>query len=170
MPITYHGPPAQLQCGEHRSGPGPTTVLSPQVDPPGEAEEVDAVSVGGLRVRPLYHKTVSLHPGQTHLPQLWWVQAAKTEKLASSFEKEKKNTSRFSGCFESIKQRSSLFVYIELQIRHDRCWNSRWHVLFPSTTVRVPYFIDLKRPLDQGLNHTHNFYLEPEGGVKIGVW
>ncbi|XP_068597407.1 lysophosphatidylserine lipase ABHD12 [Brachionichthys hirsutus] len=36
--------------------------------------------------------------------------------------------------------------------------------------VRVPLFIDLKRPLDQGLNHTHNFYLEPEGGQKIGVW
>lgn len=42
--------------------------------------------------------------------------------------------------------------------------------LCPSSTVRVPYFIDLKRPLDQGLNHTHNFYLEPEDGVKIGVW
>uniref|UniRef100_A0A8C6WNQ0 Lysophosphatidylserine lipase ABHD12 n=1 Tax=Neogobius melanostomus TaxID=47308 RepID=A0A8C6WNQ0_9GOBI len=36
--------------------------------------------------------------------------------------------------------------------------------------VRVPYFIDLKRPLDQGLNHTHNFYLEPEPGVRVGVW
>ncbi|KAM9344945.1 LOW QUALITY PROTEIN: lysophosphatidylserine lipase ABHD12 [Symphorus nematophorus] len=37
--------------------------------------------------------------------------------------------------------------------------------------VRMPYFIDLKRPLDQGLNHTlHNFYLEPESGLKIGVW
>lgn len=36
--------------------------------------------------------------------------------------------------------------------------------------VRVPYFIDLKRPLDQGLNHTHNFYLEPEPGFRVGVW
>ncbi|XP_038157719.1 lysophosphatidylserine lipase ABHD12 isoform X2 [Cyprinodon tularosa] len=36
--------------------------------------------------------------------------------------------------------------------------------------VKMPYFIDLKRPLDQGLNHTHNFYLEPEAGQKIGVW
>ncbi|KAM9466374.1 lysophosphatidylserine lipase ABHD12-like [Clarias gariepinus] len=33
-----------------------------------------------------------------------------------------------------------------------------------------PGFIDLKKPLDQGLNHTHNFYLQPEEGVKIGVW
>ncbi|XP_033835510.1 lysophosphatidylserine lipase ABHD12 [Periophthalmus magnuspinnatus] len=36
--------------------------------------------------------------------------------------------------------------------------------------VRVPYFIDLRRPLDQGLNHTHNFYLEPETGARVGVW
>ncbi|KAK7142498.1 hypothetical protein R3I94_011993 [Phoxinus phoxinus] len=36
--------------------------------------------------------------------------------------------------------------------------------------VRVPYFIDLKRPQDQGLNHTHNFYLQPEEGINIGVW
>ncbi|XP_020778230.1 lysophosphatidylserine lipase ABHD12 isoform X2 [Boleophthalmus pectinirostris] len=36
--------------------------------------------------------------------------------------------------------------------------------------VRVPYFIDLRRPLDQGLNHTNNFYLEPESGTRIGVW
>ncbi|KAF7704749.1 lysophosphatidylserine lipase ABHD12 isoform X2 [Silurus meridionalis] len=36
--------------------------------------------------------------------------------------------------------------------------------------VRVPYFIDLKKPLDQGLNHTNNFYLQPEEGAQIGVW
>lgn len=36
--------------------------------------------------------------------------------------------------------------------------------------VRLPYFIDLRRPLEQGLNHTHNFYLEPVGGQRIGVW
>lgn len=40
----------------------------------------------------------------------------------------------------------------------------------PSPAVRMPYFIDLKRPLDQGLNHTHNLYLEPVGGQRIGVW
>lgn len=40
--------------------------------------------------------------------------------------------------------------------------------LLPS--VRVPFFIDLKRPQDHGLNHTHNFYLEPESGIKAGVW
>ncbi|KAL4641149.1 monoacylglycerol lipase ABHD12 [Arapaima gigas] len=36
--------------------------------------------------------------------------------------------------------------------------------------VRVPYFIDLKRPQDQGLNHTCNLYLQPEESVNIGVW
>uniref|UniRef100_A0A4X1V6C1 Abhydrolase domain containing 12, lysophospholipase n=3 Tax=Sus scrofa TaxID=9823 RepID=A0A4X1V6C1_PIG len=36
--------------------------------------------------------------------------------------------------------------------------------------VRVPYFIDLKKPQDQGLNHTCNYYLHPEEGVTIGVW
>ncbi|XP_062375348.1 lysophosphatidylserine lipase ABHD12 [Sardina pilchardus] len=36
--------------------------------------------------------------------------------------------------------------------------------------VRMPYFIDLKRPQDQGLNHTHNFYLQPEEGINVGVW
>ncbi len=36
--------------------------------------------------------------------------------------------------------------------------------------MRLPYFIDLKRPQDQGLNHTRNFYLQPEEGINIGVW
>ncbi|XP_042188946.1 lysophosphatidylserine lipase ABHD12 [Callorhinchus milii] len=36
--------------------------------------------------------------------------------------------------------------------------------------VRVPYFIDLKRPQDQGLNHTCNLYLHPEEAISIGVW
>lgn len=46
------------------------------------------------------------------------------------------------------------------------CWSPRR--LFPA--VRVPYFIDLKRPQDQGLNHTCNFYLQPEDRVNIGAW
>lgn len=44
------------------------------------------------------------------------------------------------------------------------------NVTFDPTTVRLPYFIDLRRPLEQGLNHTHNFYLEPVAGQRIGVW
>ncbi|XP_075452428.1 lysophosphatidylserine lipase ABHD12 isoform X3 [Ascaphus truei] len=36
--------------------------------------------------------------------------------------------------------------------------------------VRVPYFIDLKKPQEQGLNHTCNLYLQPEEDVTIGVW
>ncbi|KAB0401541.1 hypothetical protein E2I00_017609, partial [Balaenoptera physalus] len=35
--------------------------------------------------------------------------------------------------------------------------------------VRVPYFIDLKKPQDQGLNHTCNYYLQPEEDVTLGV-
>ncbi|XP_061551799.1 lysophosphatidylserine lipase ABHD12-like isoform X2 [Phycodurus eques] len=35
--------------------------------------------------------------------------------------------------------------------------------------LRVPYFIDLTRP-EYVLNHTCNFYLEPEQGVRVGVW
>lgn len=51
----------------------------------------------------------------------------------------------------------------------------RFHVLFfpffnVFISVRVPYFIDLKRPQDQGLNHTCNYYLQPEEDVTIGVW
>lgn len=48
-----------------------TAVLSPQVDPPGEAEEAAAVAAAAVCVRPLHHQTVPLHPGQTRLPQLW---------------------------------------------------------------------------------------------------
>ncbi|XP_008319747.1 lysophosphatidylserine lipase ABHD12 isoform X2 [Cynoglossus semilaevis] len=36
--------------------------------------------------------------------------------------------------------------------------------------VKLPYFIDLKRPFDLGLNHTHNYYLDPEEGARVGVW
>ncbi|CAD7673257.1 unnamed protein product [Nyctereutes procyonoides] len=36
--------------------------------------------------------------------------------------------------------------------------------------VRVPYFIDLKKLQDQGLNHTCNYYLQPGEDVTTGVW
>ncbi|XP_061699465.1 lysophosphatidylserine lipase ABHD12-like isoform X2 [Syngnathoides biaculeatus] len=35
--------------------------------------------------------------------------------------------------------------------------------------LRVPYFVALNRP-EYVLNHTCNFYLEPEPGVRVGVW
>lgn len=44
------------------------------------------------------------------------------------------------------------------------------HVTFDPSAVRLPYFIDLRRPMEQGLNHTHNLYLEPVAGQRIGVW
>ena len=56
----------------------------------------------------------------------------------------------------------------------DLCWQSNSPPnpvsISLSPTVRVPYFIDLKRPQDQGLNHTCNYYLQPEEDVTIGVW
>ncbi|XP_077438462.1 lysophosphatidylserine lipase ABHD12 [Vanacampus margaritifer] len=36
--------------------------------------------------------------------------------------------------------------------------------------VRFPFFLDLKRPSDVGLNHTFNFYLQPQETLNIGVW
>ncbi|XP_061546952.1 lysophosphatidylserine lipase ABHD12-like isoform X2 [Phycodurus eques] len=36
--------------------------------------------------------------------------------------------------------------------------------------VQLPFFLDLKRPSDAGLNHTLNFYLRPERTLSIGVW
>ncbi|CAN9501989.1 unnamed protein product [Ophioblennius macclurei] len=35
--------------------------------------------------------------------------------------------------------------------------------------VRFPFLVDLSRPQDV-LNHTCNFYLDPEEGVTVGVW
>uniref|UniRef100_A0A671WED5 AB hydrolase-1 domain-containing protein n=1 Tax=Sparus aurata TaxID=8175 RepID=A0A671WED5_SPAAU len=35
--------------------------------------------------------------------------------------------------------------------------------------VRLPFFVDLDRP-EHLLNHTCNFYLNPEEGVSVGVW
>ncbi|CAG05097.1 unnamed protein product, partial [Tetraodon nigroviridis] len=62
-----------------------------------------------------------------------------------------------------------LLLYVSVPVIIKLCPSIQAKLVFLNF-VRVPYFIDLKRPLDQGLNHTHNFYLEPEGGVKIGVW
>uniref|UniRef100_A0A1A8H1Z6 Abhydrolase domain containing 12B n=1 Tax=Nothobranchius korthausae TaxID=1143690 RepID=A0A1A8H1Z6_9TELE len=36
--------------------------------------------------------------------------------------------------------------------------------------LSVPFFIDLNRPADFGLNHTINMYLTSEEGVSLGVW
>ncbi|KAJ6667054.1 hypothetical protein lerEdw1_019057 [Lerista edwardsae] len=49
-------------------------------------------------------------------------------------------------------------------------WQRRSTASGALRSVRVPYFIDLKRPQDQGLNHTYNYYLQPEEDVIIGVW
>uniref|UniRef100_A0A669E0V1 Abhydrolase domain containing 12, lysophospholipase n=1 Tax=Oreochromis niloticus TaxID=8128 RepID=A0A669E0V1_ORENI len=62
-----------------------------------------------------------------------------------------------------------LLVYVSIPFIIKLCPSIQAKLVFLNF-VRMPYFIDLKRPLDQGLNHTHNFYLEPESGLKIGVW
>lgn len=62
-----------------------------------------------------------------------------------------------------------LVVYVSIPFIIKLCPSIQAKLVFLNF-VRLPYFIDLKRPLDQGLNHTHNFYLEPDTGLKIGVW
>ncbi|XP_030604295.1 lysophosphatidylserine lipase ABHD12 isoform X2 [Archocentrus centrarchus] len=62
-----------------------------------------------------------------------------------------------------------LLIYVSIPFIIKLCPSIQAKLVFLNF-VRMPYFIDLKRPLDQGLNHTHNFYLEPESGLKIGVW
>lgn len=62
-----------------------------------------------------------------------------------------------------------LVVYVSIPFIIKLCPSIQAKLVFLNF-VRMPYFIDLKRPLDQGLNHTRNFYLEPEPGQKIGVW
>lgn len=77
------------------------------------------------------------------------------------------NLSEYSGFYflTSCPNRASIFPSIKLTNEEKSCDRCVF-----SVPVKMPYFIDLKRPLDQGLNHTHNFYLEPEAGQKIGVW
>ncbi|XP_029608858.1 lysophosphatidylserine lipase ABHD12 isoform X1 [Salmo trutta] len=62
-----------------------------------------------------------------------------------------------------------LGVYITIPFIVKLCPSIQAKLVFLNF-VRLPYFIDLKRPQDHGLNHTFNFYLQPETGVNIGVW
>lgn len=62
-----------------------------------------------------------------------------------------------------------MLLYVSIPVLVKLCPSIQAKLVFLNF-VRVPYFIDLKRPLDQGLNHTHNFYLEPEPGFRVGVW
>lgn len=52
------------------AGDGLTSGVSPQVESAAEAEEDHVVAAGRLHLRPLHCQTVSVHPGQTRLPQL----------------------------------------------------------------------------------------------------
>ncbi|XP_028976135.1 lysophosphatidylserine lipase ABHD12 [Esox lucius] len=62
-----------------------------------------------------------------------------------------------------------LVIYISVPFIVKLCPSIQAKLVFLNF-VRLPYFIDLKRPQDQGLNHTINFYLQPEPGINIGVW
>nr|XP_040035436.1 lysophosphatidylserine lipase ABHD12 [Gasterosteus aculeatus aculeatus] len=62
-----------------------------------------------------------------------------------------------------------LVVYVSIPFIVKLCPSIQAKLVFLNF-VRMPYFLDLKKPLDHGLNHTHNFYLQPEAGQKIGVW
>ncbi|KAK6328792.1 hypothetical protein J4Q44_G00007700 [Coregonus suidteri] len=62
-----------------------------------------------------------------------------------------------------------LGVYITIPFIVKLCPSIQAKIVFLNF-VRLPYFIDLKRPQDHGLNHTFNFYLQPEMGINIGVW
>uniref|UniRef100_A0A672S4B2 Lysophosphatidylserine lipase ABHD12 n=1 Tax=Sinocyclocheilus grahami TaxID=75366 RepID=A0A672S4B2_SINGR len=62
-----------------------------------------------------------------------------------------------------------LGIYITIPVIIKVCPSIQAKLVFLNF-VRVPYFIDLKRPQDQGLNHTRNFYLQSEEGINIGVW
>ncbi|KAK7798293.1 hypothetical protein U0070_014797 [Myodes glareolus] len=61
-------------------------------------------------------------------------------------------------------------VPVILSIAPFQCPPATLTSAFSCGLVRVPYFIDLKKPQDQGLNHTCNYYLQPEDDVTIGVW
>lgn len=58
----------------------------------------------------------------------------------------------------------------KIKVKIKRVYIILFFSFFFDISVRVPYFIDLKRPQDQGLNHTCNYYLQPEEDVTIGVW
>lgn len=45
--------------------------VSPQAGAAGEDEEDPDGAALRLRLHPLHHQTLSIHPGQTRLPQLW---------------------------------------------------------------------------------------------------
>ncbi|XP_043916106.1 lysophosphatidylserine lipase ABHD12-like [Protopterus annectens] len=62
-----------------------------------------------------------------------------------------------------------LILYVAIPFLVKLCPSIQAKLVFLNF-VRVPYFIDLKNPQALGLNHTWNFYLQPDEDVKIGVW
>ncbi|XP_061693533.1 lysophosphatidylserine lipase ABHD12 isoform X2 [Syngnathoides biaculeatus] len=62
-----------------------------------------------------------------------------------------------------------LLVYVCVPFVVKLCPSIQANLVFLNF-VRSPFFLDLKRPSDVGLDHTLNFYLRPERTLSIGVW
>ncbi|KAM9809706.1 lysophosphatidylserine lipase ABHD12-like isoform X4 [Syngnathus typhle] len=62
-----------------------------------------------------------------------------------------------------------LLVYLCVPLLVKLCPSIQAKLVFLNF-VRIPFFLDLKRPSDVGLNHTLNFYLQPQQALNIGVW
>ncbi|XP_067563533.1 lysophosphatidylserine lipase ABHD12 isoform X5 [Pseudorca crassidens] len=70
--------------------------------------------------------------------------------------------------FLNFENPDNLRIWGRGRVSCDKARERHGHIY--TTKLRVPYFIDLKKPQDQGLNHTCNYYLQPEEDVTLGVW
>nr|XP_061794369.1 lysophosphatidylserine lipase ABHD12-like [Nerophis lumbriciformis] len=48
-------------------------------------------------------------------------------------------------------------------------WELFQHFVY-KLRIKVPFFVDLRQPVDFSQNHTINMYLTPEEGISLGVW
>ncbi|XP_077351078.1 lysophosphatidylserine lipase ABHD12 [Festucalex cinctus] len=79
--------------------------------------------------------------------------------------------SRRGGAMSTARRaaRWLLLVYVCVPFVVKMCPSIQAKLVFLNF-VRFPFFLDLKRPSDVGLNHTFNFYLQPQEKFNIGVW
>uniref|UniRef100_A0A3B5AB88 Abhydrolase domain containing 12 n=1 Tax=Stegastes partitus TaxID=144197 RepID=A0A3B5AB88_9TELE len=59
-----------------------------------------------------------------------------------------------------------LLVYVSVPVIIKLCPSIQAKLVFLNF-VRMPYFIDLQKPADQGLNHTHNLYLQADDSLPV---
>ncbi|XP_077588236.1 lysophosphatidylserine lipase ABHD12-like [Stigmatopora nigra] len=62
----------------------------------------------------------------------------------------------------------ALALYVSVPVI---CYLFPWTLAYAifAHLLKIPYFVDLEHP-EKVLNHTCNFYLEPEDGIRLGVW